>query len=143
MTQNAIRPRVSLVVAYKQVLTTVLENRPSGTRQRLAEALDKNRSFVSQIANAAYPIPIPSQHLQTIFDVCHFTPGERREFMDAYSRAHPHRLTVVAPSDTPAPSMRTLKLEVPDFGDPEKNQEFEDLLTALAKRIGQFGRSTE
>ena len=44
------------------------DNRPSGTRQRLAGALGKNRSFVSQIANPAYPVPIPVQHLETIFE---------------------------------------------------------------------------
>ncbi len=37
------------VAAYKRMLAAIIERRPSGTRQRLATALAKNRSFVSQI----------------------------------------------------------------------------------------------
>ena len=51
------------VAAYKRLLAAILERRPSGTRQRLAAALAKNRSFVSQITNPAYPTPIPASHL--------------------------------------------------------------------------------
>ena len=51
------------VARYKGVLQQVLEARPSGTRQRIAAALGKNRSFVSQIANPAYATPIPARHL--------------------------------------------------------------------------------
>ena len=49
---------------YKRILLRVLDLRPSGTRQRLADALGKNRSFVSQITNPAYPVPIPPRHLE-------------------------------------------------------------------------------
>ena len=56
------------VGAYKRVLADVLDRRPSGTRQRLAAALGKNRSFVTQITNPAYPVPVPVQHLSVIFD---------------------------------------------------------------------------
>ena len=41
------------VSAYKRMLLGVIDRRPSGTRQRLATALAKNRSFVSQITNPA------------------------------------------------------------------------------------------
>jgi len=44
-----------LIAAYKAILRDVLDKRPSGMRQRLAEALGKNRSFITQIANPAYP----------------------------------------------------------------------------------------
>ena len=37
-------------------------------------ALGKNRSFVSQITNPAYAMPIPAQHLEIIFEICHFSP---------------------------------------------------------------------
>ena len=47
----------------RRILQDVLDRRPSGMRQRLAEALGKNRSFISQISNPAYPTPIPAQHL--------------------------------------------------------------------------------
>ena len=81
------RPEVTsdeAVARYKAILQRVMENRPSGTRQRLAGALGKNRSFVSQIANPAYSTPIPAGHLDTIFEICHFSPEERRQFLDAY-----------------------------------------------------------
>ena len=64
------------VVEYKTILKRVLDNRPSGTRQRLAKALGKNRSFISQIANPAYRIPIPGQHLATILNICHFSRAD-------------------------------------------------------------------
>ena len=74
----------SPLARYKTILRQVLDNRPSGTRQRLAEALGKNRSFISQIVNPAYMTPIPAQHLETIFQICHVTPIERE-------RRPPHR----------------------------------------------------
>ena len=80
------------VAAYKRVLQDVLERRPSGMRQRLAVALGKNRSFISQISNPTYPTPIPAQHVEAIFEICHFSPPERERFLDAYRQAHPQRL---------------------------------------------------
>ncbi|MBV8653658.1 MAG: hypothetical protein JO255_19500, partial [Alphaproteobacteria bacterium] len=65
------------VAAYKSIFKAVLENRPSGMRLKLAHVMGKNRSFISQIANPAYQIPIPVQHLNTIFEVCHFSPAEK------------------------------------------------------------------
>ncbi len=49
-----------LISAYKRIFQDVLDRRPSGMRQRLAEALGKNRSFITQIANPAYQTPIPA-----------------------------------------------------------------------------------
>ena len=50
-------------------------------------ALGKNRSFVSQITNPAYATPIPVRHLETIFEICHFSPKPTRgRFLDAYAR---------------------------------------------------------
>ena len=48
------------------ILRDVLDRRPPGMRQRLAEALGKNRSFISQIANPNYQTPIPAQHIDRI-----------------------------------------------------------------------------
>ncbi len=76
------------VAAYKRLLAALIERRPSGTRQRLATALAKNRSFVSQITNPAYPTPIPASHLDLIFEVCHFSEKDRKEFIRLYALAH-------------------------------------------------------
>ena len=35
------------VIAYKSIFSDIIDNRPSGTRQRLATALGKHRSFVT------------------------------------------------------------------------------------------------
>src|ERR1700739_2747195 len=80
------------VAAYKRIFREVLDRRPSGMRLRLAHAMGKNRSFVSQISNPAYPVPIPVQHLSTIFEVCHFPAPARAAFLAAYARAHPRRM---------------------------------------------------
>ena len=72
---------VSAVAEYKRIFKEVLDSRPSGMRIRLAHAMGKNRSFVSQISNPAYPVPIPVQHLNTIFEVCHFPPPAKAAFL--------------------------------------------------------------
>src|ERR1700722_17494903 len=92
---RAVSPNVA---AYKLVLKRVLDNRPSGMRHRLAKALGKNRSFISQMANPTYSTPAPAQHLDIIFELCHFSKAERAEFLAAYVRAHPRRLNVVRPA---------------------------------------------
>ena len=38
---------------YKQILAAIIDRRPSGTRQRLADELGKNRSFITQIISPA------------------------------------------------------------------------------------------
>src|SRR5260370_37109603 len=84
--------KASHVAAYKTVLRKILDQRPSGTRQRLATALGKNRSFVSQISNPTYSVPIPVKHLDLIFETCHFPPPEKNAFLRAYTNAHPRSL---------------------------------------------------
>src|SRR4030088_18664 len=74
------------IAAYKAILRDVLDRRPSGIRQRLAEALGKNRSFITQIANPAYQTPVVAQHVQPIIQVCHFSVPERDRFLHARDR---------------------------------------------------------
>ena len=45
------------IIAYKTILAQIIDNRPSGTRQRLAAALGKHRSFVTQVTSPAYSTP--------------------------------------------------------------------------------------
>jgi hypothetical protein len=109
---------------YKRVLQEVLDRRPSGTRQRLAQALERNRSFITQIANPSYSVPIPAPHVATIFEVCHFSGSERAAFLEAYRRAHPRSLVAVSHR----PRGRHVNLLLPDFGSDEKNAAFDELL---------------
>lgn len=129
-------PSSSAVAEYKQILANVLENRPSGTRQRLAAALGKNRSFVSQIANPAYATPIPSQHLDLIFEVCLFPHHEREIFLDAYARAHPGRLQRARPRKEHR--LRPVTVYLPDLENEKKNQALDKLITDLALRIAKL-----
>ncbi|HEY4161895.1 MAG TPA: hypothetical protein VGM59_02450 [Dongiaceae bacterium] len=129
-------PSDSAVAGYKRILARVLENRPSGTRQRLASALGKNRSFVSQIANPSYVTPIPAQHLDLIFEICLFPSSERRAFLEHYGKAHPGRLERAR--HRKEHRLRPLTVYVPDLEDEQKNQALDRLLADLAARIGKL-----
>lgn len=126
------------IAAYKTLLQEILEHRPSGTRQRLAEALEKARSFVTQISNPAYPVPIPARHLPTIFEICHFSAAEQQRFMLAYTAAHPRRAL------TPAAAVNrhhTLHIVAPDLGDEARNREFQQMVQDFANSLAKFARS--
>jgi len=127
------RPGLEPVAAYKSILQAVIDNRPSGTRQRLAAALGKNRSFISHITSPAYATPVPAQHLDTIFSICHFSPAEREAFLAAYRHAHPGRLEVVR-QERP---LRHIVVEFPDFGDPARNRAADELFAELARRLAK------
>jgi hypothetical protein len=122
---------VSAVAAYKRIFKEVLDNRPSGMRLRLAHAMGKNRSFVSQISNPAYPVPIPVQHLNTIFDVCHFPPPTKTAFLEAYARAHPRRIGQL----DEIPRERIITLHLPDLGSSKRNAQLEALMQEFARRL--------
>jgi hypothetical protein len=118
------------VAAYKRILKAILDNRPSGARQRLAVALGKNRSFVSQITNPAYAVPVPAQHLETILHVCHATAGERAAFLEAYRRAHPRRPLLLVER-----AQRRVVVSVPDLGSTARNQALDEALAEHARRL--------
>ena len=127
----------SHVADYKLMLRRVLDNRPSGTRLKLAAALGKNRRFVSQITNPAYPVPIPAKHVAIIFEVCHLSGTERAAFIEAYGRAHPGRLR--APHrDT---RTRTILVTVPELGDDKKDRALEQLIVDFAARLVRYAES--
>jgi hypothetical protein len=121
----------SAVAEYKRVLQQVLENRPSGTRRRLAEALGKNRSFISQITSPTYSVPIPARHIESIFEICHFLATEKTRFLAAYGRAHPNRV----PNPRGEPRGRELVLRLPDLHNAKKNRQLDDLLKETVQRI--------
>jgi hypothetical protein len=135
------RPEASLerVGAYKRILQAVLESRPSGTRQRLAEALEKNRSFISLISNPTYPTPIPVQHLEPIFEICHFSPRERERFLAAYRSAHPRRLQLLKDEHE---KMRQLTVAVPDLGSDSRNRRLEAIVKEFADKVARVLRES-
>ncbi len=97
MPENETLPStIEAIRAYKSILAAVIEQRPSGTRQRLADALGKHRSFITQITSPAYPTPIPAKHLPSIFSVCHLGQAERDAFLVPYHAAHPGKAALAA-----------------------------------------------
>lgn len=122
---------VSAVAEYKRIFREVLDKRPSGMRLRLAHAMGKNRSFVSQISNPTYPVPIPIQHLNTIFEVCHFPLPARAAFLAAYARAHPRRMNRL----DEIPRERTVILHLPDLGSAKRNAQLDTLMQEFARRL--------
>jgi hypothetical protein len=122
------------VADYKSLLQAVCDKRPSGTRGRLALALGTNRSFVSQLVNPTYAMPIPAQHLETIFEVCHFSPAERATFLTAYDGAHPGRRE----TGEPATGTRVVSLTVPDLGSARRNQAVDAMLADFARHLIHF-----
>ncbi len=119
------------IVSYKTLLRDVIDRRPSGTRRRLAEALGKNPSFVSQIINPAYPTPIPAGDVETILELCHFSPDERDQFLRAYSDAHPRRATGAAGRA----ATRTLTLSVPNLRSASRKTEFDRAIQDFVARL--------
>ena len=120
------------VAAYKTLLGQILERRPSGTRQRLATILAKNRSFISQITNPAYPTPVPASHLDAIFEVCHFSPAEKRQFLEAYGQAHPKRLAEKPDTKSAA---RPASFALPDLGDETRNKKLRALVQHFVQHM--------
>ena len=139
--------KAQLVAQYKQILSEMLSNRPSGTRQRLATMLRKNRSFISQISNPSYATPIPARHLDIIFEVCHFSEKARRDFLYYYDQAHPGRRHSPNYQQQEAHReglrFRRMMLYLPDLGSDEANKELDDLILETARRLSHLLQISE
>ncbi len=133
-TEKTSDAQAAQVAEYKQILRNVLDARPSGTRQRLADALGKNRSFVSQIANPQYATPIPAPHLEVIFAICHFAKDTRERFLTAYQQAHPVRLAHVQD----APKRRRRTIDLPDLGSAERNAKLDALVSDFVNKLARL-----
>ena len=124
------------IAAYKTILKEYIDRRPSGMRQKLAAALGKHKSFISQITGPSYAMPIPVAHLQTIFEICHFSPTERKAFLAAYSAAHPARRKPLQSITAPARiAHRILQLEIPLLADPGQQKAVEELLKEFSGKL--------
>ncbi len=130
---EALAPdRATLVARYKTYLRDCIDRRPSGLRQKLALALDKHKSFISQITNPAYPVPVPAGDLETILEVCHLSPEERRRFLALYDAAHPRE----APRrGVRAAGAHRIHIDLPAFPDVATALEVEGLIRDFAARV--------
>ena len=100
----------------------------------MATGKQANRSFISQIANPVYAVPIPVQHLETIFEICHFTAADRRDFLAAYAEADPRRHNPVKKTA----GTRKLTLTLPDLGNARRNRLLDEAIADFARRLTRF-----
>ena len=126
------------IAAYKTILRDAIDRRPAGMRARIAVALGKHKSFVSQLSNPIYPMPVPARHIETIFEVCHFSPEERRAFLKAYERAHPDAISEAVQENAGSGRRKTISVEVQELADRRKQRALESLLQEFAKRVARL-----
>lgn len=101
--------------------------------QRLSEALDKNRSFVSQISNPNYKIPVPYKHLETIFTVCGFSTKQKEAFLREYYLAHPKYA-----KDGMGVNSEERAVILPSTGNDEVDQEIERLVVSFVNDLAML-----
>ena len=139
MTEAELRSKApgrdELVAAYKRLLQEYIDRRPSGLRLKIAKAIGKHRSFVSQITNPIYPIPVPARHLETIFRICHLAPEEKQAFLAAYEAAHPHHPRTEPRGARKSREKRVVEIELPIVDDPEIEREMDELLRQVARQL--------
>jgi hypothetical protein len=128
--------RAELIARYKTELRGWIDRRPSGLRRQLALTLGKNQSFISQITNPVYSVPIPAGDLPTIFEVCRPSSAERQRFLALYQAAHPKsgRLANGRDAARGATGPEEIRIALPSFRDPATRREVESLIRDFALR---------
>src|SRR3989441_11150009 len=127
------------IAAYKALLKDYIDRRPAGMRARIAIALGKHKSFVSQLTNPIYPMPVPARHLSTIFEICHFSAEERKSFLKAYMLAHPARAANPASKEEGLhPRRNALSLEVPLRRAHTTQRALGDLVRQFVERVAEL-----
>jgi hypothetical protein len=121
------------IADYKALLRLYIDRRPSGTRQKLAEAFGTHKSFISQVTNPSYRVPLPAQHIPALFRVCHFSREEQRVFMEIYARAHPGQYGAI--DELAHFEEDVVRIPLPQFADPERRREVEQLIRDFAERV--------
>jgi hypothetical protein len=129
------------ITEYKTLLRLYIDRRPSGTRQKLAEAFGTHKSFISQVTNPAYRVPLPAQHIPALFKVCHFSPEEQRVFMEIYARAHPGQFAAI--EELAMFEEGVLRIPLPPFTDAERRRQVELLIREFAERVIALAQETD
>lgn len=129
--------RKELIQRYKTLLKDVVDRRPSGIRLKIAESIGRNKSFVSQITNPNYETPIPEKHLDQIFDVVHFTPEEKANFLETYWLAHP-RARGRVPAVRNEASLRSIRVEMARLDSVADEAMVDRLVRDFARRVSEM-----
>jgi hypothetical protein len=136
MTDTGAAPtKEQLIARYKTILRELIDKRPSGTRLKIAAAIGRHKSFVSQIVSPAYPMPLPGTHIPTILSICHFSDDERGRFLEAYRAAHPNQFAKLGTGPEGGAGPKQIRIELPAFDDAGRQREVEATIRDLAKRI--------
>ncbi len=128
------------MMAYKVLLRDCLDRRPSGLRQKLAAALGKHKSFITQITSPTYSVPIPVGDLPTIFEICHLSPEEQERFLKHYEAAHPGRATKLRRA---ANLPHELRIAIPAFASEATARDVEATILEIALRIIRLAQRAE
>ena len=129
--------KARLISKYKEMLKDLIDKRPAGLRGQLAVALGKHKSFISQITNPTYRVPIPARDLQTIFDICYLSTDEREIFLDFYNQAH---ATNIELSGLEKRVTSEIKISLPAFDNPALTKEVQNLIREFSERLISFAR---
>jgi len=140
MASDHRQDQLDSVAAYKVFLRECLDRRPSGLRQKLAQALGKHKSFISQITSPNYTVPIPAGDLTIIFEVCHLSPDERRHFLELYEKAHPERSERAR---RPHAQPHEVRITLPAFRSEKMARLVEKAIVDTANRLIGMARSAE
>src|SRR5262245_52113791 len=132
--------KAPLIAQYKTMLKQYVDRRPSGLRGRLAAALGKHRSFISQITNPSYRVPIPASDLQTVFDICHLSRDEREAFLSVYNSAHSMDIELGAVDQR---ILSEVRITVPAFHNPILTKEVERMIRDFSDRLISLGRKID
>ncbi|MDE0114841.1 MAG: hypothetical protein OXI87_00385 [Albidovulum sp.] len=126
--------------AYKVLLRDLIDRRPSGTRQRIAKALGTHKSFVSQVTNPNYSVPLPAQHVPALIKVCRFTNEEEKEFLNAYLNAHP---SYSSENEFQKERADSLTIPLPRFEDAVTRSRVKDAIRDAAENILELAAALE
>lgn len=130
------------VADYKVFLRDCLNRRPSGLRKKLALALQKNKSFITQITSPAYSVPIPAGDLSTIFEICHLSPEEQTHFIALYEAAHAGRANSVQRQQFKSANT-SLHIALPQFSSEATAREVEIAIREAATNIIRVAQQAE
>lgn len=139
MADDAPKGESDPVAEYKVLLKRYLDRRPSGTRQKLAEAFGTHKSFISQVTNPAYRVPLPAQHIPAMFRVCHLSEEEQRHFLELYGRAHPAQS--VAIEELASIERDVLRIPLPHDMDEALRRQVRQLIQDFAERVIALAQS--
>ena len=126
---------------YKFMLKELIDRRPSGTRLRIAKSTGTHKSFISQILNSNYRVPLPVQHVPTLMRVCVFSLEEKERFLNLYARAHPDQADRLFGEKHRIPDQ--IVIAIPEFADPEIRKQVEDTIEAAAENIIALAQALE